>query len=142
MWRSSVLVLILLVVQACRPQTETEVLAIRSVLEEQVEAWNEGDIEGYMQGYHRSEGLIFTGGKNKTMGWDDALERYLKSYPSKAAMGELKFEDLHIELVTPGAAFSTGEWWLYRTNDTLQGRFTLVWRKVDGNWVIIADHSS
>lgn len=135
-------ILLLALCGACQTPAEMEVMEIRQVLEQQVSAWNRGDIAAYMSGYLNDPGLIFTGGKSKTIGWQKALDRYEKAYPSKEAMGNLSFEDLQIELISPQAAFATGAWRLDRMSDTLQGRFTLIWKKVNGDWVIIADHSS
>lgn len=140
MLRSSFILLLTLV--GCAQTTEKDVLEIRSVMDLQVEAWNQGDIPGYMQGYWNSDQLVFTGGKSKTMGWQDALDRYERSYGSKETMGELAFDDLEIQVTDPTSAFATGAWTLNRTQDTLSGRFTLVWRKLHGDWVIVADHSS
>lgn len=121
---------------------EKDMLEIHSVLNQQVESWNRGDIEGYMEGYWKSDLLIFTGSTKINRGWDQTLARYQKSYPSKADMGALQFNDLDVQLLSNESAFATGEWRLTRVADTLQGRFTLVWRKINNNWCIIADHSS
>jgi len=57
-------------------------------------------------------------------------------------MGELSFNDLDVQLISSESAFAVGEWRLVRIADTLNGRFTLIWRKINGHWFIIADHSS
>ncbi|NQV53877.1 MAG: nuclear transport factor 2 family protein [Flavobacteriales bacterium] len=142
MWKYSAVVLLLLLMVRCNPPAEQDVLEIRRVMEDQVSAWNRGDVEAFMQGYWQSDKLTFTGGKTKTVGWQDALDRYNRSYPTPEKMGQLEFNDLNVELTGGGSAFATGEWKLLRKSDTLSGRFTLVWRKLAGNWVIIADHSS
>ncbi|MEQ9187478.1 MAG: nuclear transport factor 2 family protein [Cryomorphaceae bacterium] len=142
MWKYSTLILLLLTTVRCSTPEEQELLAIRGLMENQVKAWNQGDIDQYMHGYWESDELTFTGGKEKTMGYAKALERYHKAYPTQEKMGHLAFEDLDIQLTGSGSAFATGRWKLLRRSDTLSGRFTLVWRKFNGNWRIIADHSS
>jgi len=126
---------------ACSYQ-EKDVKEIHGVLEDQVDSWNKGDLEGYMQGYWDNEDLIFTGGKGINRGWQETLVRYKESYPDKQAMGELSFNDLDVQLISSESAFAVGEWRLVRIADTLNGRFTLIWRKINGHWFIIADHSS
>jgi hypothetical protein len=69
----------------CRAQEKE---AILNVLETQRQAWNRGDIDGYMQGYWRSDSLLFVGSTAPTHGWQATLDRYKKHYPDKAAMGQ------------------------------------------------------
>ena len=135
-------VLILCFLLSCSTAPERELAEIRQIMADQVVDWNEGDIDGFMSGYWNDPRLVFTGGKGITKGWQQALDRYKNSYPSQEQMGTLEFNDLDVELIATDVAFTTGEWKLYRTADTLSGRFTLVWKKIDGGWHIIADHSS
>lgn len=116
--------------------------SINLTISEQEAAWNNGDLRGFMNGYWMSDSLRFSGGKTITYGWEPALNRYQKSYDSKEKMGHLRFSDLNTKLTSDQSALSTGAWVLERQEDTLQGRFTLVWSKINGSWVIIADHSS
>ncbi len=136
-----VLLFLALVFSACSHQ-EKDVREIHRVLKSQVDSWNKGDLEGYMLGYWNSENLIFTGSKGINRGWQETLGRYKQSYPDKQAMGELSFNDLDVQLISSESAFAVGEWRLVRIADTLNGRFTLIWRKINGHWFIIADHSS
>lgn len=115
---------------------------LEAVMNAQVDAWNKGDIGGYMDGYWKSDSLIFTGGKSITYGHKAALERYKKSYKSQKEMGILDFQDVRHQFLGDANAFTVGEWILYRENDTLSGRYTLVWKLESGHWKIIADHSS
>lgn len=126
----------------CSTPVEQDVLEIRTVMESQVEAWNNGNAEAFMEGYWKNDDLAFTGGKGITYGWQAALDRYLTSYPDKEAMGELTFTDLQVRRTSASTAFTTGQWTLNRTADTLSGRFTLIWEKINGDWLIIVDHSS
>lgn len=140
------ILILLLTAAACttgnNKTTETEIEEIKSVLALQVEAWNRGDIDTYMQGYWQSDSLIFTGGKNLTKGWKQAKERYEKSYPNQAAMGTLNFSELEVRLTSEKSAFATGRWLLSFDTNSVDGRFTLVWQKKKNQWVIMADHSS
>ncbi len=124
-------------------QSENEdVQAIRQVLSEQQTAWNQGDLEAFMQGYWRSDSLKFIGSRGITYGWQSTLDNYQESYPDRSAMGELTFKIIEVKILAEDAAFVIGQWALKRKKDRPKGHFTLLWRKIDEEWVIVADHSS
>ena len=115
---------------------------IRAVMNDQVAAWNRGDIEGFMHGYWNSEKLTFVSGANVTRGWQPTLDRYKKSYDSRAKMGTLAFSDLEITVLSKDAAVVLGSWSLAREKDNPPGKFTLVFRKFKDGWRIVQDHTS
>ena len=116
--------------------------SIRKVMEAQAAAWNRGDLEGFMQGYWKSEKLTFVSGVNVTRGWQPTLDRYKKSYDSRAKMGTLTFSGLEITMLGNDAAVVLGDWSLAREKDTPHGKFTLTFRKFKEGWRIIIDHTS
>jgi ketosteroid isomerase-like protein len=116
--------------------------AILNVLRTQQVAWNRGDIDSFMQGYWKSDSLLFVGKSAPTHGWQATLNNYKKSYPDKAAMGTLTFDILKVELLDKTNAFVLGGWHLKREKDTPGGYFTLWFRKVNGGWKIVIDHTS
>lgn len=124
-----------------KTQTKAE-KAIRQVLAQQTQAWNEGSLENFMVGYWQSDSLKFIGKRGISYGWKTTLENYKKSYPDKAAMGYLTFDIVSLEKTSNRTAFVIGKWKLKREKDELQGYFTLFWRKINGKWFIVADHSS
>ena len=105
-------------------------------------AWNQGDIDGFMEDYLKDESLRFASGGNIRRGWQATLDRYKASYPDKATMGTLSFYDLEINVITEKDALVFGHWKLDRAKDTPNGLFTLHMRQVDGEWVIVSDHTS
>ncbi|HTK27639.1 MAG TPA: DUF4440 domain-containing protein [Pyrinomonadaceae bacterium] len=115
---------------------------IRAVMNDQVAAWNRGDIEGFMSGYWRSDKLTFVSGSNVTRGWQPTLDRYKKNYDSRAKMGTLAFSDLEITVLSKDAAVVLGSWSLAREKDNPHGKFTLVFRKFKDGWRIVQDHTS
>jgi len=115
---------------------------IRKVLHAQDEAWNRGDIEGFVNYYWKSSGLTFSGPNGVTRGWDGLLARYHRTYPDRAAMGKLSFSNLEIRLLAPDAALVLGRWRLDREKDTPGGVFTLVMRKLPEGWRVVHDHTS
>jgi ketosteroid isomerase-like protein len=116
--------------------------SIRSVLQHQQEAWNNGRIYDFMQGYWKNDSLMFIGKSGITYGWQQTLDNYKKGYPDTAAMGKLKFTLLHLKPLAPDYYFVVGQWYLTRSIGNIGGTFTLLFRKINGQWCIIADHSS
>lgn len=116
---------------------------ILGVLEEQAVAWNRGDLEGFMEGYWRSPELVFTSGGRVQRGWQTTLDRYRATYGgSTSTMGQLSFFDVEIQPLGETAAWVLGRWALDRGTDDLGGVFTLVFRRIDGRWLIVHDHTS
>lgn len=116
---------------------------IRAVLDLQVQAWNRGDLEGFMQGYWRSPALTFFSGGTTVAGWEETLGRYRNRYQSAGnEMGKLEFLDMKIELLGPTAAFVRGRFNLKMSSGESGGLFTLTFRKIGGGWKIIHDHTS
>ena len=116
--------------------------AIQAVLNAQRDAWNKGDIEGYMDGYDRSDNTVFVSGDSVNHGWKTVLERYKKGYDTREKMGELTFSDLEIKLLNKDTAVVIGRWLLKRANDEPHGRFTLIFKNTKTGWRIIHDHTS
>lgn len=118
--------------------------AIEHVMNDQMQAWNRHDLEGFMQGYWNSPELTFFSGAQVLHGWQDTLVRYRKRYQSEGnEMGALQFSDLQIELLGADAAFVRGNWKLTLTDGkTPNGVFTLIFRKLPEGWKIVHDHTS
>jgi len=108
----------------------------------QEDCWNNHDIECFMQTYWKSDSLKFIGKNGLQMGWDRTLNNYKKSYPSKELMGKLRFDIKIVEPLSEESAMMIGNWNLFRKSDTLSGYSTIIWKKINDDWVIIADHSS
>lgn len=123
-------------------QTNAE---IANILSQQATCWNNEDINGFMETYWKSENLTFSGGGKTTRGWQATLQRYQKKYP-KGSMGSLKFSDLEISMLGGESSLVLGNWFLEIPSKDgsvkVQGNFSLVLRKIAGQWKIIHDHSS
>jgi len=132
----------LLILASCFFLQAQDKQAILKVLEKQRIAWNNGDIDGYMQGYWKSDSLMFVGKSAPVYGWQSTLDRYKNAYPDKAAMGKLTFTILKFRLLDKTNAFVLGAWRLDREKDAPGGYFTLWFRKINGTWVIVVDHTS
>jgi len=117
-------------------------IAIRKVLNDQVIAWNNGDIEKFMRGYWKNDSLMFIGAKGIKWGWQTTLDNYKKGYPDTITMGKLSFDLLVVKRLSAEYYFIVGKWTLKRTIGDVGGHFDLLFRKVKGKWVIISDHTS
>lgn len=117
--------------------------AIRKVLNDQVAAWNKGDLERFMSGYWKSPHLSFSSGKDRTRGWQATYERYRKRYQSEGReMGQLSFSELEIEPLSDTSAYVRGRWQLVLKKETIGGLFTLIFKKQPEGWRIVHDHTS
>src|SRR5437773_11014824 len=118
------------------------VAQIRSILNAQQDAWNRGDIDGFMKGYARSRSTIFVSEDTVRRGWETVRARYRKKYSDRAKMGLLTFSDLEITTLSSDAAVALGRWKLKRAQDQPHGRFTLIFRRLPEAWRIGHDHTS
>lgn len=115
---------------------------IIKILDRQEQDWNEGNINAFMEAYWNSEELQFGGANGITRGWQKTLENYKKRYPNKEAMGLLTFKIKDISKHSKKVVSVTGSWELQRATDSPAGHFLLIWRKIKGQWKIVADHTS
>ncbi|MBA4242004.1 MAG: DUF4440 domain-containing protein [Sphingobacteriaceae bacterium] len=115
----------------------------------QEESWNKGDVRGFMNYYWNSDSLKFIGSKGITYGWQKTLDNYIKGYPTKETMGILTFTILEATQLSETSIYVIGKWDLKKdtsassvSNKPSGGHFTLLWKKINGKWVIVADHTS
>lgn len=139
--RTILLTALLLASLASFSQSSDEA-AIRRLLTLQTQAWNAGNIEAFMQTYWKSDSLMFIGSKGVVRGWQQTLDNYKKGYPDTAAMGKLSFDIIQVKPVSKEYAFVVGKWMLRRSIGDVSGHYTLLLRKIRGEWKIVADHSS
>ena len=128
-------------VVAPAPSAE-DAVAIRAVLDAQVEAWTAGSVRGFMDGYARTDSLRFASGGNVRTGWQATLEGYERGYPDGAAMGTLRFDSLDVQVLSPQWAVVFGRWRLDRAEDTPNGLFTLLFEHRPEGWRVVHDHTS
>ncbi|PQJ11697.1 DUF4440 domain-containing protein [Flavipsychrobacter stenotrophus] len=116
--------------------------AIRAMLTAQVTEWNKGNIEGYMHGYWENDSLLFIGSKGSRYGYDVTLKKYKEAYPDLAHMGQLTSVITRMEKLSGKCYFVVGTWALKRSAGDVGGSYTLLIKKIKGQWVVVADHSS
>jgi hypothetical protein len=105
----------------------------------QEQAWNTGDLTGFMLPYWQSDSLLFVGSKGPSYGWSTTLANYQSGYPTA-----------ELDPLGNDHAFMLGAWHLQRSDSlgNLDGHFTLIWARTKSGagtgsgWHIISDHSS
>ena len=117
-------------------------LSIMKVMNLQQVAWNNGDIDSFMKGYLKSKELVFSGQSGPIYGWENTRKRYYSSYPNTQIMGKLNFTIKKIRSVSSNTAYLIGEYYLKRSGEDSFGHFTLLWKKINNNWLIVSDHTS
>ena len=115
---------------------------IMNVMTFQEKAWNKGDINLFMEGYLKSKELVFSGSSGPVYGWKATKQRYFKSYPTLESMGQLTFSVKKIKSLTKKTAYLIGEFYLKRAMGDSFGHFTLIWKNIEGKWLIVSDHTS
>jgi hypothetical protein len=114
---------------------------VMEVLNTQTRCWNVGDLDCFMQTYWKSDSLIYIGKDGVTYGWAETYKKYDQEYPD-GATGVLSFNILKLQPLGNENFFVAGKFFLRRQEGDTNGHFTLLMRKIDGKWVITADHSS
>ena len=122
--------------------SKAELPPVIAVLRQQEAAWNDGDINRFMEHYWKTDKLTFSSGGTTTRGWENTLNNYRRRYPTKEKMGKVRFDNLEVFPLGETAALVLGRYFLERKPEPLQGNFSLVFQKIDGRWVIIHDHTS
>ena len=111
------------------------------IVERQSASWNRGDIAEFMLPYWNDDRLTFSSGGTTKRGWKTTYDNYKKNYPDREAMGKLTFSELETQELGPEAILMLGNWHLDRASP-IGGNFSLVWKRINGKWVIVHDHSS
>lgn len=136
-----ILSIILLVSCATKNDYEADKKEIKDILNQQQKHWSNNNLEGFMQGYWKSDSLHFYSGAQLKSGWQTTLDSYRKGYPDKSYSGTLKFEIAKIAPINNDAYYVMGEYHLTREVGNANGTFMIIFKRIDGEWKIIADSS-
>lgn len=123
-------------------QKEAEKTQILKNIEAQQASWNNGDIPAFMEHYWKSDSMMFMSKDGIRYGWQNTLDGYLNSYPTPNAMGKLDFEVKELDVLSKESAYLLGSWHLLGDSLDVGGHFSLIWKKKNGKWVIVTDHTS
>ncbi|MDG1041859.1 MAG: nuclear transport factor 2 family protein [Flavobacteriaceae bacterium] len=139
------LFIILIVIYSCNIQPkstlEDDKISILKVMTTQEIAWSLRDLDGFMEGYHQSDSLKFYGKSGLTKGWQQTLDNYKKGYPSKDHSGSLNFEIIDISPIENQSYWVMGKYFLSRNVGDANGVFMVIFKKIEGEWKIVADMS-
>jgi ketosteroid isomerase-like protein len=142
MYKKILLPACLLLIAMCASAQNDEA-TIRQVMAQQVVDWNNGDPAAFMQGYWHNDSVIFMTKTGPAYGWESMLAHYKKGYPDKTAMGTLQFSNLILKRLSDEYYFVIAAWHIHKaTGPDVGGQFTLLFRKIGGEWKIIVDHTS
>jgi hypothetical protein len=127
----------------CLAQTDliNDKEAILAVMRLQEKAWSANDLEGFMDGYWKNDSLKFYGSSGLTKGWQQTLDNYKRGYPTKEHSGTLNFKINDISRIDQGSYWVMGEYFLKRSVGDANGVFLIIFKKIDGEWKIVADMS-
>jgi beta-aspartyl-peptidase (threonine type) len=136
--------LVLSLFSLCEAAGTEPAASVRAVLDQQVSAWNAGDLDRFLETYWKSGELTFFSGGTITRGWQATRERYRKRYLSSGdEMGHLTFSDISVQMLGDSGALAKGRWLLQRSGKPdLSGLFSLTIRRFPEGWRIIHDHTS
>lgn len=136
------------ILSACKTQKisssnyETSKTEITTMLLQTARDWSKGDLERFMNGYIKSDSLKFVGSSGITYGWQQTLDNYRKGYPTKDHTGTLTFNLLEFDQLANDVFLVIGEFHLKRNVGDADGMFSIILKRINGEWKIIADHSS
>ncbi len=139
---------LVLILHSCNTQkiTNTNYQAakqeITTMMMQQAKDWSNGNLEAFMQGYIKSDSLKFVGSNGLTYGWQQTLDNYKKNYPTKDHTGILTFNLIDFNQLAKDVFLVIGEYHLKRTIGDANGIFSIILKKINGEWKIITDHSS
>lgn len=134
--------LLLLSIQIGTLAQSSDERSILKILDDQTRFWNQGNIDEFVKGYWRHDSLMFIGQSGVTYGYQNTLRNYKRTYSDTAKMGKLHFEIIKVQRLSGEYYFVVGKWFLKRSIGDLKGHYTLLFRKIHNEWVIVADHSS
>jgi len=137
------IILFSLVLISCSQNTseEKDTQEILAVMKQQEKAWSNHDLEGFMDGYWKSDSLKFYGSSGITKGWQQTLDNYKKGYPTAEHSGKLSFKINDISKIETNAYYVMGEYHLKRSVGDANGIFMIIFKKIKGKWKIVADTS-
>jgi uncharacterized protein (TIGR02246 family) len=114
---------------------------VAAMLEHGAQAWNAGDLDGFVSDYTPDATFVTTRGLVR--GTAEIRARYAARFAPGAVRDSLTFRVLDVELLGPSFANLVATYVLSRGDSvTATGPTSLVLKKVGGRWKIAHDHSS
>jgi|HubBroStandDraft_2_1064218.scaffolds.fasta_scaffold335704_1 uncharacterized protein (TIGR02246 family) len=107
-----------------------------------VEAWNRHDLDGYLDGFWRSDSLILVVEGETVRGWDLLSKALHTGYPNPTEMGNVTLDRVQVQMLSSDLALAL-------TWDTVSfpkkkefGTSTIVMKKLPEGWRVAVMHTS
>jgi ketosteroid isomerase-like protein len=121
--------------------TSKDHAAITKIINNQLDAWNSGSIDGFMKGYWNNDSLLFMTANGPKLGWETVRKMYHKSFPNREKMGQLSFNLERFHRIEDGQYMVIGKWLVDEKTGEKSGYFTLVFKNINKAWLIVVDHT-
>ncbi|WP_187261023.1 YybH family protein [Pontibacter beigongshangensis] len=116
---------------------------VQEALEGQINAWNKGDLEKAMTYYWNSEEMLWISKTGIEKGYQEVLNGFLNDFEDRSQMGVYSYQPLHMEELTPEVVYFVFSWKIEQAGKKLMGCISSqLWKKLNGTWVITAEHAS
>ena len=142
--KKQIIILIVIIISSINVYSQSNINEKDAVntMVEQKNAWNNGDLKSYMDGYWNSDSLIFVGKNGPEYGWNTTYQNYKKSFPDKSSMGHLDFTFINVKTISDSTVSIIGKWELTLLDKNRGGYFTCILKLFNGKWKVIIDHTS
>jgi uncharacterized protein (TIGR02246 family) len=116
--------------------------SIRALFESSCAAWNRGDSNSYLAAYWNSDKVRWVSEGTVKYGFEAIATAFKARFNSPEDMGHLEVADFEIQLLGEQDALVFGAWIQTTPVTRRHGVFTVHVKKIDGEWLIVSDHSS
>ena len=103
------------------------------------DAWNAGDVDGFLDGYYDSDSVRYVGGETVIRGKNNIVQHFR----SRGATGTLSLVHFEVDFISPEDAICFGQYHVVDDEEEIhEGYFTAHVRRIGDSWKIVSDHSS
>ncbi len=123
---------------------QTIVEQVYQLILKMVDRWNNHDLEGYMNGFWKSDDLLAVVESEVHWGWTDLYNSYVRGYPDRNKMGKLDLQRLQVRSSTPDTAVALCWWKILPTESSapVYATDTMQLQKFADGWRITVAHTS
>ena len=124
--------------------SKTVVQQVYQMILKMVDCWNKHDLDGYMNGFWKSEDLLAVIESEVHWGWSDLSASFHRGYPDRDKMGKIDLQRLQIRSSTPDTAVALCWWRIVppRGGTPVFATDTMQLQKFSEGWRITVEHSS
>ena len=116
---------------------------LQALLDQSAQAWNAGDLDGFLITYARDSATTFFTTRGPVYGFETIRGRYAARFEPGAERDSLHFTDFTVRMMGADYVLSTARYVLMRGDSvTATGPFTVIWERRPEGWRMIHDHTS